>query len=232
MMRRIAVPLPWPGVTALVGRFGIPGAESRLSPQMQRVHQSRCARALAIDLLDAQGATVEAIGKGPVGEPIWPDGFVGSLAHTECYAAAVIARQGDVAALGIDIEPAIPLPEDILDRVLTAGEREWANAVAETIPAATRLLLCAKHCVHKALHPLRGVWLDFNEVGVTVDLVSGAFVPHPVTAEAVRAFQGLRAEGSWRMVEGQQVAVLAFVSIPTRSGATVAGHSKRPTGTE
>lgn len=210
MMRRIAVPLPWPGVTALVGRFGIPGAESRLSPQMQRVHQSRCARALAIELLDAQGATVEAIGKGPVGEPIWPDGFVGSLAHTECYAAAVIARQGDVAALGIDIEPAIPLPEDILDRVLTAGEREWANAVAETIPAATRLLLCAKHCVHKVLHPLRGVWLDYHEAVIDVASDLACFTVRATSSQSSQALEGFEPRGVIQLVEGQWVVVLAI----------------------
>ena len=55
MLRRIALELPWDGVLACAGAFGVPGAESRLSPQMRRVHQSRCARALAIELLDEQG---------------------------------------------------------------------------------------------------------------------------------------------------------------------------------
>lgn len=209
MMRRIAVPLPWPGVSALVGQFGIPGAESRLAPPMRRVHQSRCARALAVDLLDAHGRSVQEIPKGPVGEPIWPPGFVGSLAHTEHYAAAAISRAEHCAALGIDIEPALPLPGETAELILGDEERAWVEAQT-TEPAAGRVIFCAKECVHKAIHPLTGTWLDFLDVRIECDLAAVRFTVHPLTEAARAAFSAYRAEGHIARVEGQLVTVLVL----------------------
>lgn len=210
-MRRIALPLPWPGVWASVGMFGIPGAESRLSPSMQRVHRSRCARALAVELLDAQDSQAQEIRKGPIGEPIWPAGFVGSLAHTDHYAAAAIASAGSCAALGIDIEPARPLSDDLFGRVLVEAEQCWAESVAATEPAAGRMIACAKQCVHKAIYPLSGAWLDASEVQIEIDLSGGRFSCLPLSDGARAVFAGQRAHGIFQRIEGQLVFVLALM---------------------
>lgn len=206
-MRRIEVPLPWAGVSARVGMFGLPGSESRLPPPMRRVHQSRCARALAIDLLAAQGASVQEIPKGPVGQPLWPQGFVGSLAHTEHYAAAVIARSVSCAALGIDIEPALPLPDETAELILGDDERAWVAAQTQD-PAAGRLIFCAKECVHKAIHPLTGVWLDFLDVRIDCDLGAASFRVVPLSPAARNAFAGCAASGKIALIEAHLVTVL------------------------
>lgn len=210
MMRRIDISLPWPDVGARLGAFGVQGAGSRLTPQMRRVHQSRCARALALELLDAQGVIADAILKGPVGQPVWPAGFVGSLAHTEGFAVATVAREEACLALGIDVEPAQPLPDDSARLVLRDEEREWAESAGRAEPCAGRLIFCAKECVHKAVHPLRGAWLDFDEVCIDFDPALECFVPRPVSPAAKAAFSGTRAEGLILRVEGQLVAVLAL----------------------
>lgn len=211
-MRRIELALPWIGVSARLGAFGLQGEifESRLTRPMRRVHQSRCARALAVDLLDAQGLVADSIPKGPVGEPIWPEGVVGSLAHTEGFAVAVVARRQACVALGVDVEPAQALPDDVAELVLRAEERGWAESVQRDEICASRMIFCAKECVHKAIHPLTGIWLDFEEVRIDVDLSHLRFVPRPVSPAAVIAFAGKRAEGVIQRVEGQLVAVLAL----------------------
>src|ERR1700761_6826280 len=48
---------------------------------------------------------------GPRGEPLWPDGVVGSMTHCEGYRGAVLARAGEYLAVGIDAEPDRPLPD-------------------------------------------------------------------------------------------------------------------------
>ncbi len=209
-MRRIDLPLPWAGVAARLGAFGIPEAESRLSPQQLRVHQSRCARALAIDLLAEQGNQASEIRKDPGGAPVWPADFVGSLAHTDGYAAAAVARRGACIALGIDVEPAEPLPGDAGRLVLTQDEAAWIANCADARPEVARLVFCAKECVHKAIHPLRRAWLEFSDVRIDFDPEVECFVPRALTPAASAAFAGLRAEGRVFVRESHLVAVLAL----------------------
>lgn len=209
-MRRIPIELPWPRVAARAGAFGVPGAESRLSRPMRRVHQSRCARALAVELLAAQGQAVAEIRKDPRGRPQWPTDCTGSLSHTDGYALAATARRDDCAALGVDVEPALPLPADADMLVLTAEERAWLEGPGATDPASGRLLFCAKECVHKAIEPLRGAWLEFADVDIAVDLAAGTFAPRPRTARAVAAFEGLQAHGVVHRIEAHWMLVLAL----------------------
>lgn len=217
-MRRIAIELPWSGVAARVGVFGIPGGESRLSPQMQRVHQSRCARALAVELLDEQGApSLQEIRKDPRGRPLWPPGFTGSLSHTDGHALAAAASLDRCATLGVDIEPALPLPPVTYTLVLTEDERRWLQHVGDAEPAAGRLLFCAKECVHKAIEPLRDAWLEFADVSIEVDLIASTFVPHPLSSKARSALAGLEPRGVIRRIEGHWVLVLAMFDA-SRSG--------------
>lgn len=222
-MKRFDLALPWPGVAARLGAFGLPGEESRLTPPMRRVHQSRCARALALELLAEQGVTVDSIPKGPVGEPIWPEGFVGSLAHTEGFAVAVIARTSTCVALGIDVEPALPLPGDAAELVLLDEERSWVASLQDREPGAGRIVFCAKECVHKAIHPLTGTWLDFPEVHIEVDAARERFVPRPLSGSAATAFGGLRAEGLVARMQDQWVVVLALHG--TQGGGSSSGGS-------
>lgn len=218
MMRRIGLSLPWPGVAAQLGAFGIAGADSRLKPSMRRLHQSRSARALAIDLLCVQGQAADEIPKRADGAPVWPEGFVGSLSHTDGYAAAVVARTDACVALGIDVEPAEPLPGDAGSLVLTADEAAWVASCAVTRPEMARLVFCAKECVHKAIHPLRGAWLEFSDVGIEYDAQAGSFVPRPLTPAAGAAFSGLQAQGRVFLREGHLVVVLALFAPSAQAG--------------
>ncbi|MEX2466343.1 MAG: hypothetical protein WD995_05500, partial [Gemmatimonadota bacterium] len=53
----------------------------------------------------------------PVGaerQPVWPAGFTGSITHCDGLVAAVATRLGpNLTAIGLDAEPARPLPEDV-----------------------------------------------------------------------------------------------------------------------
>ncbi len=211
-MHRIELPALWPGVDAGLMFIGdrIGGEDSRLSRAMKRVHQSRCARSLAVELLAQQGIDAKQICKGPMGEPLWPTGCVGSLSHTDQHAAAVVARNTACRALGIDVEEDAPLPPDTDALILRDEERGQLDAVREVVPGADRLLFCAKECVHKAIHPLRGAWLEFQDVAVRLDIDAGRFTVHPATPPARHAFDGLRSEGRFLQHEGQLLAVLVL----------------------
>lgn len=158
-----------PGVLIAHRRI-TPGDESALLPperaafaasiiKVQRA--SGAARLVARRLLTDLGHSGIALPKSPSGAPHWPDGIVGSLAHDEHVAIAAVARRRDMASLGIDIEPAEPLADDLLDLVTTPRER---SALAD--PFHGRLHFVVKEAVYKAVHPLDGIFLEHHDVQV------------------------------------------------------------------
>lgn len=161
-----------PGV--LIGhRVIAPGDESALLPEefgafansvakVQRA--SGAARIVARELLAQLGQAPRPLPKSASGAPIWPDGIVGSLAHDAEVAVAAVARRGDYAGVGIDIEPAQPLDHDLIDIIATPSER---GAIADD-PLQARVLFTVKEAVYKAVHPLDGIFLDHHDVEVSL----------------------------------------------------------------
>ena len=89
---------------------------------------------------------------------------VGSLAHDARVAVAAVSMRHQIAALGIDVEPAELLPADLLDVVATANERQQIAAN----PYGGRLLFAAKEAVYKAVHPLDRIFLEHHDVEVSL----------------------------------------------------------------
>ncbi|TIQ60246.1 MAG: 4'-phosphopantetheinyl transferase superfamily protein, partial [Mesorhizobium sp.] len=94
------------------------------------------------------------------GAPTWPVGIVGSLAHHNTVAAAAIAEKKLIAALGVDIEPDEPLPNDLIDLVATSREQ----TVYDLPLLQRRDLFVLKEAVYKACFPLCNQTLDFQDV--------------------------------------------------------------------
>lgn len=97
--------------------------------------------------------------------PVWPDGIVGAITHCDTLCAVALARSADTVGLGIDVEPARPLPADIHRLVL----REAEYAALGELPTAwhalgATLTFCAKEALYKALYPTTREFLDFQQV--------------------------------------------------------------------
>ncbi|WP_333822565.1 4'-phosphopantetheinyl transferase superfamily protein [Pinisolibacter sp.] len=147
------------------------GDEAQLLPEEARAlpstvatarRASGTARSLARDLLSRLGAPAEPILRSVSGAPLWLPGFVGSLAHDDEVAVAAVARAATAASVGIDVEPAEPLPSDVADLVVHGGDR--LGEVGD--PLAARLAFVAKEAVYKAVHPLSGLVLDWPDIRV------------------------------------------------------------------
>ncbi|MET9770466.1 4'-phosphopantetheinyl transferase superfamily protein [Streptomyces sp. NPDC006415] len=109
----------------------------------------------------------------PDGGPKWPPGVVGSITHCAGYRGAVAARDDVWAALGVDAEPALPLPAGLLGLVATDPERRMVAELSRRTPEVPwdRLLFSAKESVYKAWHPATGRWIGTRavEVALTAD---------------------------------------------------------------
>lgn len=138
---------------------------------------SGAGRRIAHELLQRLECADMAIARGPLGNPIWPEGIVGSIAHDEEMAVAVAARSGAVGSAGVDVEPALPLPDDLRDVVTTSRDR-----LGGLEPGITgRILFAVKEAVYKASFPLNGRVLGFEDIAV--DLEAG----EAVTSHGIRS---------------------------------------------
>lgn len=106
-----------------------------------------------------------AVPMGPDRAPIWPQGLTGSISHTDTDCVAVVAPLTAVRAIGIDIEPALPLDEDLWPEICTARELAWlATQPTAERGFAARRIFAAKEAFYKAQYPLTGALLDFGVV--------------------------------------------------------------------
>lgn len=140
--------------------------------------------------------------KGERGMPLWPEGVVGSVTHTDGFRAAVVAPTRSVRSIGLDAEPAEPLPDNVLESIARPAEIEQLDELrAAGVHCADRLLFCAKESTYKSWFPMTHRFLDFD--GAEVDIrEDGTFVSYLMVRPAPVPF----INGRWKIKDGFVVA--------------------------
>ncbi|MFH9352798.1 4'-phosphopantetheinyl transferase [Kitasatospora sp. NPDC017646] len=194
--------------------------EARLEPAEEEaiaraVDKRRCefttVRHCARTALDRLGVPYRPLVPGLRGAPSWPDGVIGSLTHCDGFRAAAVARTGTLASVGIDAEPALPLPEGVQEAIALPVEQQRLAELTAERPGTPwdRILFSAKESVYKAWFPLTELWLDFQEA--ELDLCpDGTFsarllVPGPVVGG--RRLDGF--DGRWAVRDGLLATAIA-----------------------
>ncbi|MER6546553.1 4'-phosphopantetheinyl transferase superfamily protein [Streptomyces sp. NPDC001250] len=182
----------------------------------------RCARLS----LAALGFPAVPLLPGPRGGPGWPAGVVGAISHCDGYRVAAVARDTDLAALGVDAETHAPLPDGVLEAVSLPEERADLARLGRTAPEVPwdLLLFSAKESVFKVWFPLTRRPLGFGEARLRFtrepDTALGArgtfsarlLVPLP-SGFAGAAGGGAEVAGRWLVAEGL---VLTSVALAAR----------------
>lgn len=124
---------------------------------------SGAARLLARTLLAKGGGPLGwSLIKADRGAPLWPVGFVGSIAHDAEFTAVTVVPAHSMQSVGIDIEPAVALPAELVPIVASAREIQEAGGDLLRLKA----VFCIKEAVYKATNVLDGLFLDFRDVEV------------------------------------------------------------------
>jgi len=124
-----------------------------------------CAR-LALEQLGFSGAV---IGKAEDGAPCWPAGVVGSITHTQGYAAALVGDARQFSGIGVDAErlggDTGGVTQELWPRLFNAAERTYLSSLdgAAQMLAAT-LFFSAKESCYKAWAMKGG--LPFGDIHV------------------------------------------------------------------
>lgn len=104
-------------------------------------------------------------------EPLWPQDMVGSIAHCRDLAGAVVAKQAEVTALGLDIENIHPLKFDIAQSICTTEEKTWLqqhNSLSHD--TMTLLIFSLKEAVFKCVYPWQHIRLGFQDCTIIPNL--------------------------------------------------------------
>ena len=121
----------------------------------------RAARAAMTEL----GLPPAPISTGTQREPLWPHGLVGSIAHcnTLCIAAVSLTHR----SIGLDVEPAVPLPSDLERIVCTPTERHWLKTLPTNDRGLNaRKIFSAKEAVYKAQYLVTRQMIGFEDVNI------------------------------------------------------------------
>ncbi len=87
--------------------------------------------------------------------PIWPEGVLGSISHTQGVAMAMVTDSLDVRGVGIDIETIMPNDQEqrLKPQILHPLEDEAFKALSEHISCPLTVIFSAKESIYKALYP-------------------------------------------------------------------------------
>ncbi|GAB3385464.1 4'-phosphopantetheinyl transferase family protein [Lysobacter fragariae] len=136
-------------------------------------------RILVRTALLALGLPSQDIASGAHREPLWPDGLIGSITHTQSRAAVIVMPAGRLRAIGMDIETVSPLlaASPLREEVFSADEVAQLDAVATNglREALYTVGFSAKESFFKAAFGQVGRYFGFDALGVTrIDLDEGA----------------------------------------------------------
>lgn len=106
-------------------------------------------RACAHAALAQAGCDKGPVGRTEDGAPIWPSGLVGSITHTQGYAAALVGRAADFAGLGVDAERMGGVTAELWPRLFTPDEQDYLARQSDQVRAAT-IMFTIKEACHKA----------------------------------------------------------------------------------
>jgi enterobactin synthetase component D len=139
---------------------------SVLKRQAEFIAGRLCARSI----LDAYGLGQHVVAIGKHREPMWPDGFIGSITHSGQYAAAIACPEDTILGVGIDIETIIQSDgrQAMVDLVVCDEElrslQESGSALG--MDCLLTLVFSAKESFFKAAFPQVKGYFDFDAVKV------------------------------------------------------------------
>lgn len=126
-----------------------------------------CARA-ALAMHDNSPAA--DLGIGANREPLWPPGFVGSITHTHGFASAIVARQAQIRAVGLDSETWIEEHKlaSVSPQILTPRDSQYGQMHLFNSPSQyLTLVFSAKESLFKCLFPLVNRFFDFQAATIS-----------------------------------------------------------------
>ncbi len=115
--------------------------------------------------------------------PQWPAFVIGSIAHTTGWCGAVVAKQRQFRAIGLDIEIVGRVTREIWQYICTPEELTWLGTFSESEKERyAALIFSAKESFYKCQYSVTQQWLEFDDVALDLsfsDARAGCFALRP-----------------------------------------------------
>jgi 4'-phosphopantetheinyl transferase EntD len=179
----------------------IAGMEQAVAKRRREFVAGRiCAR----QALDRLGVPTGPLRKLPDGAIAWPEGTVGSVSHSGIWSGAAVVRLSDAAGIGLDIENAARMGQNLWRRILTPAERAWLD---QRPPAETRqwatLIFSAKEALYKCIAALLAGRIGFMDAVIVPDPWASSFAVRLSGPAAAQLPRNLRLEGRFFFSSGE-----------------------------
>ncbi|MES9945810.1 MAG: 4'-phosphopantetheinyl transferase superfamily protein [Candidatus Thiodiazotropha sp.] len=169
--------------------------EGSVTKRQREFRAGRNAAHAALRQLDAPAGPLL---RGTKRQPIWPDGFIGSISHCNDNCVAACAIAGEIVSLGIDVEPLEPLKPGIARYIDTDEDKAFMQRHKDLPP---RLIFSAKESLYKCYYPLVERFFGFQSVSLDIDASRQQFQFRPSTACTIEFPQNLHFHGRYLITE-------------------------------
>ncbi|WP_027259940.1 4'-phosphopantetheinyl transferase family protein [Leisingera aquimarina] len=161
-----------------LGALPVPLAEEAagLSPSAvaKRRNEFAAGRSAAHQAMRQLGLPAAPVPVGRDRAPVWPAGLAGSITHTKSCAMAVLAQEGNVQGLGIDVEEDTPLKDELLPAICSDRERAWLKR-QDNPGQMAKVIFSAKEAAYKCQYTLSRAFYGFDGMELEFELAAGAY---------------------------------------------------------
>jgi 4'-phosphopantetheinyl transferase EntD len=174
----------------------------------KRKREFRAGRNCAHALFKEHGIACDALLRGMQREPAWPEGWVGSISHTEGMCAVAIAPQSRFLGIGLDVEQDTPLPDGVGKMICSPSEQDHISLLKAKNKyrfgslALDKVIFSAKESFHKVYFPLNHRTLDFLDARVDFDPTDNAFTATILNPESAPSFPITTLRGRYCFLNG------------------------------
>ncbi|MCY4144084.1 MAG: 4'-phosphopantetheinyl transferase superfamily protein [Gammaproteobacteria bacterium] len=176
--------------------------QNSIASRKREFSSGRRAAHTALRQIGIEGVPIDRTGR----MPNWPSGIVGSISHSNALAVATIGPDDEYVGIGIDVIPVLAVSESVGGRVLLDAERQWLSQMDSGTWRTA--LYSAKESIYKAVNPIVGEFLAFDDVELRVSLESLEF-----SANTTRARESSntvkRGKGYFHRIEGHWLTIFA-----------------------
>ncbi len=132
----------------------------------------------------------QAIGKNPDGSPIWPEGIIGSISHSQHLAGAILSNKGTHASLGLDIEQIGRITPDLWHILFGAYELKLiGDQPLELQNQFSTVLYSLKEAFYKMQYPITREGMEPKDLQVYLDNNGTvSFTPNKTVSDRLYAF--------------------------------------------
>jgi 4'-phosphopantetheinyl transferase EntD len=139
-----------------------------------RMNECFAGRRAARRVVNAMGASPLLYRQRFGGEPIWPQGFIGSITHTGRVALAVAARSSTAHSIGVDFEVEQTIPTDQWDIILHPSEIAQSGSLHPLVGARSPASFSPqRRTFHKMQYKTTCDFIDYAEVAMELELDQG-----------------------------------------------------------